>query len=84
MALAVSAGSAAAQVPPSASEVASYGGLHAAAAAGDLQGIKKLTTQRPNLETRDTKGRTPFLVSAYMSKPEAMEFWWQQGLTRMH
>jgi uncharacterized protein len=73
LALLVSAGGVAAQVRPSASEVASFGGLHAAAAAGDLQGIKELMKEKPDLEAHDANGRTAFLVAAYMSKPAAME-----------
>ena len=61
-----------AQVPPSAAEKAAYTGLHAAAARGDAQEIKRLTTQGAKPDARDGYGRTPLHVAAYGRHHDAM------------
>jgi hypothetical protein len=56
-----------AQVPPSASEIAGYDGLHAAAHENDTATIEKAVADRADLEGRDKFGRTPVLVAAHAS-----------------
>ena len=50
-------GVASAQIPPTAAELLSYRGLHAAAAKGDVDAIRRLA--------RDENGRTPVHVAAF-------------------
>src|SRR5215510_13471065 len=58
--------SAVAQVPPSPSEIAAYGGVHAAAHRGDVAEIQRLAKQsRDVLESRDQHGRTPLHVATF-------------------
>lgn len=52
-----------AQSPPSATEIAGYTGLLAAAQRGDAAAIK--SADKPQLELRDGNGRTPLLVAAH-------------------
>jgi ankyrin repeat protein len=61
---------AAAQIPPSPTEVLSYTGLHAAAATGNNAEIRRLA---PNggIEARDGHGRTPLHVAVFMQRQEA-------------
>ena len=54
-----------AQVPPSAAEYASYKGLHAASANGDIAAILRLAADKSRLNERDSYGRTPLMVAAY-------------------
>ncbi len=61
-----------AQVPPSASEIAGYDGLHAAAHENDTAAIQKALAQRADLESRDRFGRTPVLVAAHGSAYDAL------------
>ncbi len=68
----VLAGSAQAQVAPSASEIAAYRGLLAAAAKGDVVTIRMLAAQGSKLDVRDAKGRTPLLVAAFARQHDAM------------
>jgi uncharacterized protein len=63
---------ASAQVPPSAVEKSAYKGLHAAAAKGDVQDIKRLVARGTKLDTPDGHGRTPLHVAAYGRQHEAM------------
>jgi uncharacterized protein len=60
-----------AQVPPSASEVAAYKGLHAAAAKGDAAEIKRLVAAGADLNARDGHGRTPLMVAAHRKRIDA-------------
>ena len=62
---------AAAQVAPSATEVAAYDGLHRAAHVGDLETIRKLAPGA-DLEVRDTRGRTALHVAAFASQDDAL------------
>lgn len=60
-----------AQIPPSASEIAGYRGLHAAAAKGDAAEIEKLVKAGSPLEARDSHKRTPLHVAAHLKRNEA-------------
>jgi hypothetical protein len=62
---------AAAQIPPSASELQAYRGLHAAAAKGDVAEIEKLVKAGAPIDARDNHARTPLHVAAFMRKPDA-------------
>ena len=62
---------AAAQIPPSAAEIAAYRGLHAAAAKGDVAEIDKLVKSGAPIDARDSRARTPLHVAAFMRKPDA-------------
>lgn len=64
--------SARAQVPPSASEVAAYAGLHAAAHRGDLATIASLGASAQAREARDANGRTPLHVATFARQREAV------------
>ncbi len=63
---------AAAQVPPSADEVAAYRGLHAAAQRGDVAQIARLAPAG-NLGERDGHGRTPLHVAAFARQRRAIQ-----------
>ena len=65
-------GAAAAQVPPSPSEIAAYDGLHAAAAVGDVAEIRRLAEAGADLEARDARGRTALHVAAFASEDAAL------------
>ena len=54
-----------AQVPPSASELRIYAGLHAAAAKGDVAEIERLVAAGEKLTIQDSRSRTPLHVAAY-------------------
>lgn len=60
-----------AQVAPTASELAAYRGLHAAAAAGDVAAIEKLVAEGADKETVDTRLRTPLQVAAFQKQHAA-------------
>ena len=68
---------AAAQVPPSAAEIAAYQGLHAAAQRGDLAAIDRQlrAAARPGalLAARDAMGRTPLHVATFARQREAVK-----------
>jgi len=59
-----------AQVPPTAEELAAYRGVFAAAARGDVATLRRAA--RPEIEARDTDGRTPLIVAAYARQRDAM------------
>jgi ankyrin repeat protein len=63
---------AAAQIPPSAAEIAAYRGLHAAAARGDAGEIEVLVRAGTTIDARDSHGRTPLHVAAFMRKQDAV------------
>jgi len=57
--------SARAQVPPSASELAAYRGVHDAAARGDMPALQRLLAAGASINARDGHGRTPLHVAAF-------------------
>lgn len=57
---------AAAQTPPSPTELQAYRGLHAAAATGDVAAVEKLVASGMALDARDANGRTPLHVAAFV------------------
>lgn len=63
---------AAAQVPPSASEIAAYKGLFAAAARGDATEIERLIAQGGDVKARDGHSRTPLHVAAHGGHRDAV------------
>ena len=65
------ASAAAAQTPPSDSELRAYRGLHAAAAAGNVAEIEKLAGAGASLEDKDGNSRTPLHVAVFMGKRDA-------------
>ncbi len=64
--------STAAQVPPRASEIASYTGLLAAAHKGDVAQIRKLIAEKSDVNVRDGYGRTPLHVATFARQREAI------------
>ena len=52
-----------AQTPPDPGELAAYDGLHAAAARGDVDAIRRLAVGGGGLDRRDGNGRTPLHVA---------------------
>lgn len=62
----------AAQVPPSAAEIAAYRGLHAAAQQGDVTAIERLATSKAALAAQDDHGRTPLHVATFARQREAV------------
>ena len=65
------AAAAAAQTPPSDSELRGYRGLHAAAASGNVAEIDKLAGAGGKLEDKDGNSRTPQHVAVFMGKRDA-------------
>lgn len=62
---------ASAQVAPTDAELRAYGGLHAAAARGDIADIEKRIKAGENKEATDARGRTPLHVAAFQKKHDA-------------
>ncbi len=61
-----------AQIAPSASEAASYSGLHAAALRGDVAQIQRLGATTAQVNATDNYGRTPLHVAAFAKQREAI------------
>jgi ankyrin repeat protein len=65
-----------AQVAPSPTEAAAYGGLHAAAWRGDAaavaQALRAAPKAAPLLEARDARGRTPLHVATFARRHEVI------------
>lgn len=70
---------ASAQVPPDASELAQFQGLHAAAHRGDVAQISRLVAAGANLNLRDTRGRTPLHVATFAKQREAIRMLTKAG-----
>lgn len=68
-----------AQFPPSASEIAAYRGLHAAAASGDIAAIERLVGGGTDINARDGHGRTPLHVAGHGAQYEAARLLLQKG-----
>ena len=62
---------ASAQIAPTEAELRAYGGLHAAAARGDVAEIEKRIAAGENKEAIDARRRTPLHVAVYQSKHDA-------------
>ena len=65
------AGAAAAQTPPSPTELRDYAGLHAAAAKGDVAEIERLVKSGEKVDIQDNRSRTPLHVAAYQRNYDA-------------
>ena len=63
---------AAAQVPPSAAEVARYIGLHEAAQRGDARRIDTILAAGADLDARDAHGRTALHVATFARRHDAI------------
>jgi ankyrin repeat protein len=61
-----------AQVPPDATEIARYAGLHAAAHRGDVTVIEKLIAAKADVNARDGYGRTPLHVATFAKQRDAI------------
>ena len=62
---------ASAQVAPTEAELRAYGGLHAAAARGDVADIERRIAAFENKEALDARHRTPLHVAVYQKKHDA-------------
>ena len=63
---------ASAQTAPSASEVARYTGLHAAAQQGDMAALQQALATRADVNARDAHGRTPMHVATFAKQRDAI------------
>jgi uncharacterized protein len=70
-ALLAAASAAPAQTPPSPAELAAYRDLHAAAARGGAEEIRRLVIGGSDPNRRDGNGRTPLHVAAFLGHREA-------------
>jgi len=70
--LALCGAPASSQTPPTPSELSAYTGLHAAAARGSAEEVKKLATAG-GLDARDRNGRTPLHVATFQKRPEIVK-----------
>ena len=59
-------------VSPSATEIAQFGPLHAAAHRGDVAAIERAIADKANLNARDGYGRTPLHVAAFARRHDAI------------
>ena len=78
-AVALTAARVQAQVAPSAAESARYGGLHAAAQAGDVARIRELVRSGADLGARDGHGRTAVHVATFARQRGAIRALAQAG-----
>lgn len=62
---------ASAQIAPTEAELRAYGGLHAAAARGDVADIERRIAASENKEAIDARHRTPLHVAVYQKRHEA-------------
>jgi uncharacterized protein len=62
---------ASAQIAPTETELRDYGGLHAAAARGDVPDLKKRIASVENKEAIDARHRTPLHVAVYQKQHDA-------------
>jgi len=67
----LTAGPAAAQLAPTADELRSYQGLHAAAARGNVADIERRVAAGENKEAIDARRRTPLHVAVYQKQYDA-------------
>ena len=79
LALVAIAPAAQAQVAPSATEVARYSGLHAAAHRGELAQVKKLLASGAPVDARDPYGRTALHVATFARQREVVRALAQAG-----
>src|SRR5262245_25611026 len=70
-ALALPVGPLRAQTPPSERDLRIYAGLHAAAAAGDVEEIEKLVAAGERLNIQDANSRTPLHVALFRRRHAA-------------
>ena len=64
---------ASAQIPPSASDLRVYAGLHAAAAKGNAAEITRLIAAGENVNAQDANSRTPLHVAAHFGYQAAAQ-----------